>query len=151
MDYELEFAKMRNTIAGFLKVISSQKDRIENLGKRLEGLNIPDPQQQLLDRYTASSIRNRNLNETPETIAYAAHLHNIKNIPAMRISECGLLSQSKMHGLSRWEAQHLLDFCELNHVKNIYEHGLDEQRAKEIVPDYDKLKSYLERKEVDGK
>ena len=138
-----EFESMRNTLANFVRVIKNQNARIETLENKLNGIPPVNKEQLLIDRFTASSMRNRTLSETPLAIAYAAHLYHVKQVPAIRISKCGLLSQSKLHGLVRWETQHLLDFCEINGVLDVYKHGLDEAKARELVPDYDKLQDYL--------
>lgn len=145
--------QMQKTVAGFVNVLKVYKQEIEALKydvKELkqfrDSLPEPNPEQQLLDRYTVSSKTNRSINEPPKVVAYAAHLYYICNVPAVRISECGILSQSKMYGLTTWDNQHLLDYCDLNHVREVYEHGLSVDEIKEIVDNYDLLQSYLSRK-----
>ena len=142
-DLEHEFTQMRNTIKGLLTVIKQQDARITTLEATLASVPTMSREEVLLDRYTTSSKVNRAVNADPEIVAFAAHLFYIKQIPAMRISESGLLSQSKMYGLSQWSKQHLLDYCEVNDVKDIYLNGLDEDKARELMPQYDLYQEYL--------
>lgn len=150
-----EFEQMRNTLMTFVQLIKKQDEyikaqdrRLVELESRLQGVVLPSPEQALLDRFTESSKHNRNLNEIPQKIALAAHLSHIKQVPNMRISECGLMSQSKLHGLGQWTSQHLMDYCTINNVLEIYENGLPDAEVKNLLPagGYDKLKAYLERK-----
>ena len=150
-----EFEQMRNTLMTFVQLLKKQDEyikeqdrRLVELESRLQGVVLPSPEQALLDRFTESSKHNRNLNEIPQKIALAAHLAHIKQVPNMRISECGLMSQSKLHGLGQWTSQHLMDYCTINNVLDIYEHGLPDAEVKNLLPagGYDKLKAYLERK-----
>lgn len=150
-----EFEQMRNTLMTFVQLIKKQDEyikaqdrRLVELESRLQGVVLPSPEQALLDRFTESSKHNRNLNEIPQKIALAAHLSHIKQVPNMRISECGLMSQSKLHGLGQWTSQHLMDYCTINNVLEIYENGLPDAEVKTLLPagGYDKLKAYLERK-----
>ena len=138
-----EFASMRNTIKGLLYVIKKQDARLITLEATMASVPTMSREEVLLDRYTASSKTNRAVNADPRTVAFAAHLFYIKQLPAMRISESGLLSQSKMHGLSQWSKQHLLDFCDINSVKDVYLDGLDEVEAKELMPNYDLYQAYM--------
>ena len=150
-----EFEQMRNTLMTFVQLLKKQDEyikeqdrRLVELESRLQGVVLPSPEQALLDRFTESSKHNRNLNEIPQKIALAAHLAHIKQVPNMRISECGLMSQSKLHGLGQWTSQHLMDYCTINNVLEIYENGLPDAEVKTLLPagGYDKLKAYLERK-----
>ena len=150
-----EFEQMRNTLMTFVQLLKKQDEyikeqdrRLVELESRLQGVILPSPEQALLDRFTESSKHNRNLNEIPQKIALAAHLSHIKQVPNMRISECGLMSQSKLHGLGQWTSQHLMDYCTINNVLEIYENGLPDAEIKNLLPagGYDKLKAYLERK-----
>lgn len=143
-----EFSKMRHTLGLYLEVIKNQGERITELESKLVGVVLPSPEQALLDRYTESSKHNRNLNEVPQRIALAAHLSRIKQVPNMRITECGLMSQSKLHGLSKWDSQHLVDYCTLNNVLDIYQNGLPDAELKALLPSggYEKLKAYLARR-----
>ena len=150
-----EFEQMRNTLMTFVQLIKKQDEHIKaqdrrlvELESRLQGVVLLSPEQALLDRFTESSKHNRNLNEIPQKIALAAHLSHIKQVPNMRISECGLMSQSKLHGLGQWTSQHLMDYCTINNVLEIYETGLPDAEVKNLLPagGYDKLKAYLERK-----
>ena len=150
-----EFEQMRNTLMTFVQLLKKQDEyikeqdrRLVELESRLQGVVLPSPEQALLDRFTESSKHNRNLNEIPQKIALAAHLSHIKQVPNMRISECGLMSQSKLHGLGQWTSQHLMDYCTINNVLEIYENGLPDAEVKTLLPagGYDKLKAYLERK-----
>ena len=150
-----EFEQMRNTLMTFVQLLKKQDEyikeqdrRLVELESRLQGVVLPSPEQALLDRFTESSKHNRNLNEIPQKIALAAHLSHIKQVPNMRISECGLMSQSKLHGLGQWTSQHLMDYCTINNVLEIYENGLPDAEVKNLLPagGYDKFKAYLERK-----
>lgn len=138
-----ELANMRSTMAKFIQLIKQQDERIKVLEMKLADTPLKTPEQVLLDRYTASSLRNRNLNADPKAVAFAAHLYHIKQVPAMHISKQGLLSQSKMHGLSAWDNQHLTDFCELNGVTDIYQHGVSDTEAKGLMTDWAGMKDYL--------
>ena len=140
-----EFASMRNTIKGLLYVIKKHDARITTLEATLASVPTMSREEVLLDRYTASSKTNRAVNADPKVVAFAAHLFYIKQLPAMRISESGLLSQSKMHGLSQWSKQHLLDFCDIHSVKSVYLDGLDEAKAEELMPNYELFQAYIDK------
>jgi len=151
-----ELASMRGTLSNFIQLIKQQSERISELDERiqvlemkLEGTPLKTPGQILLDRYTASSLKNRNLNADPKAVALAAHLYHIKQVPAVRISSYGLLSQSKMHGLTSWDNQHLMDFCELNGVSNIYQNGLSDRDASMLMIDYTGMQDYLDSRTDD--
>lgn len=144
-----EFASMRNSLAKFIQLIKQQDERIKVLEMKLADTPLKTPEQVLLDRYTASSLKNRNLNADPKVVAFAAHLYHIKQVPAVRISSYGLLSQSKMHGLSTWDNQHLIDFCELNGVTDIYQNGLSDRDASMLMTDWAGMKDYLDSRTDD--
>lgn len=141
-----EFANMRKTLAQFVQLIKQQDERIKVLETKLEQVPALTNEQVLLDRYTLSSKTNRNLDADPRIVALSAHLYYIKQIPAVRISKSGLLSQSKMHGLTSWDKQHLLDFCELNSVSDIYLNGLPDDEVKAMMSNPDFFQEYLDRK-----
>ena len=145
-DLSQEFASMRNTLAKFVQMIKQQNERIGVLEAKLEQVPQLTGEQVLLDRYTASSLKNRNLDADAKVIALCAHLYYIKQIPAVRISKSGLLSQSKMHGLTSWDNQHLIDFCELNGVSHIYLNGLPLDEVKTMMSNPDFYQEYLDRK-----
>ena len=145
-----ELASMRNTLAQFVQVIKRQDERIQVLESKLEQVPQLTPEQVLLDRYTASSLKNRTLNADPKAVALAAHLYYIKQVPSVRISSYGLLSQSKMHGLSTWDNQHLTDFCELNGVTDIYKNGLSDRDASMLM-DWAGMEDYLDSRTDDPK
>lgn len=132
-DLVQEFASMRNTMAKFIQLIKQQDDRIQVLEAKLEQVPQLTGEQVLLDRYTLSSQTNRTLDADAKVIALSAHLYYIKQVPAVRISKSGLLSQSKMHGLTSWDKQHLIDFCELNGVSDIYLNGLPPDDVKAMM------------------
>ena len=144
-----EIAGMRNTLAKFIQLIKQQDGRLRVLEAKTADVEVKTEQQRLLDRYTASSQRHRNLNADPKAIAYAAHLYHIRQVPAVQISTHGLLSQSKMHGLSTWDNQHLTDFCELNGVIDIYRDGVSDAEAKRLMTEtgWADMKNYLSRRE----
>ena len=146
-------ANMRTTLAQFVQVIKQQDERIKVLEMKLVDTPLKTPEQILLDRYTASSQTNRNLNADSKAIAFAAHLYYIKQVPAVRISKSGLLSQSKMHGLSTWDNQHLMDFCELNVVTDIYQNGVSDTAAKGLMTEtgWAGMKDYLDSRADDPK
>ena len=144
-----EFASIRNTMAKFIQLIKQQDERIKVLEMKLADTPLKTPEQVLLDRYTASSLGNRNLNADPKAVAFAAHLYHIKQVPAVRISSYGLLSQSKMHGLSTWDNQHLIDFCELNGVTDIYQNGVSDTEAKGLMTDWAGMRDYLDSRTDD--
>lgn len=133
-----DFANMRNTMAKFIQLIKQQDERIKVLEMKLADTPLKTPEQILLDRYTMSSQTNRTLDADAKVIALSAHLYYIKQVPAVRISKSGLLSQSKMHGLTSWDKQHLIDFCELNGVSDIYLNGLppDDVKAMMTNPEF---------------
>lgn len=150
---------MRKTLTNFVALIkqqntkiNEQNDRIAILENKLDGIDLPNPEQIIIDRFTESSKHNRSVNEIPKRIALAAHLSRIKQIPNMRIAECGLMSSSKLHGLGQWDNQHLLDFCTLNHVMDIYREGLPDAEVKRLLPDdgYKKLMAYIEHRNTSG-
>ena len=138
-----EFASMRNTMAKFIQLIKQQDGRLRVLEMKLADTPVKTPEQVLLDRYTLSSQTNRNLNADPKVVAFAAHLYYIKQVPAVRISKSGLLSQSKMHGMTSWDKQHLIDFSELNGVTDIYKNGMSDTEAKKLMTDWAGMKDYL--------
>lgn len=144
LTYEQEFASMRNTIAKFIQVIKKYDERIKVLEAKTADVQIKTQEKILLDRYTASSLNNRNLNADPKAVAFAAHLYYIKQVPAVRISNYGLLSQSKMQGLSTWDNQHLLDYCTLNDVMGVYQDGLIDEEAKSVMTDWAGMQDYLD-------
>lgn len=141
-----EFASMRNTLAQFVQAIKQQNERIGVLETKLAQLPQLTGEQVLLDRYTMSSQTNRTLDADAQVIALSAHLYYIKQVPAVRISKSGLLSQSKMHGLTSWDKQHLLDFCELNGVSDTYLNGLPLDEVKTMMSNPDFYQEYLDRK-----
>lgn len=145
-DLMQEFANMRRTLSQFVQVIKRQGERIQILEDKLGQVPQLTGEQVLLDRYTLSSQRNRNLDADAKVIALSAHLYYVKQVPAVRISKSGLLSQSKMHGLTTWDKQHLLDFCELNDVSDIYLNGLPNDEVKSYMTDPDYYQEYLDRK-----
>ena len=51
-----------------------------------------------------------------------------------------------MHGLTSWDKQHLIDFCELNGVSDIYLHGLPLDEVKAMMANPDFYQEYLDRK-----
>lgn len=140
-----EFTRMRNTLATLIQLIKQQDERVRVLEMKLADTPLKTPEQVLLDRYTASSSKNRNINADPKVVAFAAHLYHIRQVPAMRISSYGLLSQSKMHGLATWHNQHLTDFCELNGVSDVYRNGVSDTEAKRIMTEtgWADMKNYL--------
>lgn len=144
-----ELASMRNTMAKFIQLIKQQDERIKFLEMKMADTPLKTPEQILLDRYTASSKTNRSLNADPKAVAFAAHLYHIKQVPAVRISTHGLLSQSKMHGLSTWDNQHLIDFCELNGVTDIYQNGLSDRDASMLMTNWAGMKDYLDSRTDD--
>lgn len=137
-----ELDSLKNTITNLVALIKKHDERIRELEDKAATPTTP-AEPSLLDRYTISSTKNRTVNANPKAIAYAAHLYYIKNIPASRISKHGLLSQSKMHGLSTWDRQYLLDYCELNGVMDIYNNGVSDELATQLVADYNGLKAYI--------
>lgn len=145
-DLMQEFASMRNTIASLVQLIKKYDERVKVLEAKTADMPVRTPEQVLLDRYTASSKTNRNLNADPKVVAFAAHLYHIKQVPAVRISSYGLLSQSKMHGLSTWDNQHLMDFCELNDVADIYQNGVSDRDASMLMDDWAGMKGYLDNR-----
>lgn len=138
-----ELDSLKNTITNLVALIKKQDNRICTLENTTADLQTKLNEQPLLERYTIHSTKNRTVNANPKAIAYAAHLYYIKNIPASRISKHGLLSQSKMHGLSTWDRQYLLDYCELNGVMDIYNSGVSDELATQLVADYNGLKAYI--------
>lgn len=138
-----ELDSLKNTITNLVSLIKKQDNRIHTLEDMTTKLQTKLNEQPLLERYTIHSTKNRAVNANPKAIAYAAHLYYIKNIPASRISKHGLLSQSKMHGLSTWDRQYLLDYCELNGVMDIYNNGVSDELATQLVADYNGLKAYI--------
>ena len=144
-----DFANMRNTLAKFIQLIKQQDERVRVLEMKLADTPLKTPEQILLDRYTMSSQTNRTLDADAKVIALSAHLYYIKQVPAVRISKSGLLSQSKMHGLTSWDNQHLIDFCELNGVSDIYKNGVSDTEAKGLMADWAGMRDYLDSRAND--
>jgi len=138
-----ELDSLKNTITNLVALVKKYDERIRSLENTTAELQTKLSEQPLLDRYTVHSTKNRTVNASPKAIAYAAHLYYIKHIPASRISKHGLLSQSKMHGLSTWDRQYLLDYCELNNVLDVYNNGVSDELAMQLVADYKGLNEYI--------
>lgn len=143
-----ELLAMRQTIGKLTEVIRRQNERISKLESKCEHMPTLTHEQVLLDRFTMSSQRNRSVEADAKVIALSAHLYYIKQVPAVRISKSGLLSQSKMHGLTSWDKQHLLDFCELNSVTDIYQNGLPDSEVKAMMSSPEVYQEYLDKNNI---
>lgn len=136
-----EIAAMRQTIALFTELMRKQDSRLTALESKFTE-HVPESLS-LLPRFALSSERNSRINLPPRVIAYASHLRFIKNVPGIQLVEHGLISLSRMRSLNAWDKQHLLDYCEINNVLDVYEHGLPDDEARELVPDWEGLQAYL--------
>lgn len=153
--YLLPIAKdvdeMRNTVASFLELIKALTNKIELQDAYIKELqdklaNVPsvDYDKLRLTRFQESSKRNRNIDAPPEVVAFCLYLLTAKQIPAARLANSGLLTNSRANGLAQWEAQHAADYVAINNVEDIYTHGLTPAQARTITPNYDVIKPFLE-------
>lgn len=136
-----EFENMRNTLQKFTELIKQQHDTVLKQGGRIAALEakladvvFPTHEQALAKRYADSKRRNRTITALPQEIALAAHFIRVKHLPNMAVARTHLLSPNKLQGLKNWETQHLMDYCELHNVADIYEHGLDDGEIQKLLP-----------------
>lgn len=139
-----ELASMRATLAQFIQLIKQMDERIKTVEQKLVDLPVLSEHEKTITRFTASSTINRAINATPQAIAYAGHLYHVLNVPALRIYKYGILPQSKMHGLTTWDKQHLLDYCYVNDVMDIYEKGLPLNDVVKLTDMAQELFTYLD-------
>jgi len=60
----------------------------------------------------------------------------VRDIPARRLYDNGIMSQSKVVGLAKWSASYVLDFAELHGLTALLKHGeTDMARLAEIITD----------------
>lgn len=144
----LSLASMGKTLATFVEVIKYHNARLDGLEAKLAeppetNATASTQPQNVAERYLSSCQRNRRMIAAPVAIAYAAHLHFIKRVPAKRIIQHGVLSQFHMYTLRAWETQHLLDYCEVHGVSHVYHQGLPESEAKKYTKDWEGLCAYI--------
>ena len=78
----------------------------------------------------------RRIRAEPALVCLCAHLMYARDIPARRLYDNGIMSQSKVIGLAKWSASYALDFAELHGLTGLLKHGeTDEARLAEIITD----------------
>ena len=78
----------------------------------------------------------RRIRAEPALVCLCAHLMYVRDIPARRLYDNGIMSQSKVIGLAKWSASYALDFAELHGLTGLLKHGeTDEARLAEIITD----------------
>lgn len=119
-------------------------DRIKDLEYLADMDKLDVSQDVALARYTDNARKYRKVSAPPEVIAQAAHLYYIKGVPGIHIVECGLITQSKFYAILKWSKTHLMDYCRVNDVTDIYTNGLPEARFAELAPNSEIVKHYLD-------
>lgn len=76
----------------------------------------------------------RRIRAEPALVCLCAHLMYARDIPARRLYDNGIMSQSKVVGLAKWSASYALDFAELHGMTGLLKHGeTDEARLAAIT------------------
>ena len=76
----------------------------------------------------------RRIRAEPALVCLCAHLMYVRDIPARRLYDNGVMSQSKVIGLAKWSASYALDFAELHGLTGMLKHGeTDEARLAAIT------------------
>lgn len=78
----------------------------------------------------------RRVRAEPALVCLCAHLMYVRDIPARRLYDNGIMSQSKVIGLAKWSASYAMDFAELHGLTGLLKHGeTDMARLAEIITD----------------
>ena len=78
----------------------------------------------------------RRIRAEPALVCLCAHLMYVRDIPARRLYDNGIMSQSKVIGLAKWSASYAMDFAELHGLTGLLKHGeIDMARLAEIITD----------------
>ena len=76
----------------------------------------------------------RRIRAEPALVCLCAHLMYVRDIPARRLYDNGVMSQSKVIGLAKWSASYAMDFAELHGLTGLLKHGeTDEARLAAIT------------------
>lgn len=76
----------------------------------------------------------RRIRAEPALVCLCAHLMYVRDIPARRLYDNGVMSQSKVIGLAKWSASYALDFAELHGLTGMLKYGeTDEARLAAIT------------------
>jgi hypothetical protein len=76
----------------------------------------------------------RRIRAEPALVCLCAHLMYVRDIPARRLYDNGIMSQSKVIGLAKWSASYALDFAELHGLTGLLKHGeTDPERLAAIT------------------
>ena len=76
----------------------------------------------------------RRIRAEPALVCLCAHLMYVRDIPARRLYDNGIMSQSKVIGLAKWSASYAMDFAELHGLTGLLKHGeTDEARLAAIT------------------
>lgn len=145
-----EFASMRNTLMLLVQLIKQQDERIKELEESKGDTNNAFNRVDVLQRFSESAKQYKHTKLDPWRVALVAHLSLIKQLPVATIVNTGLTSKWKLDIVLNWDTQHLLDFCVLNDVSDVYENGLPLYKLREYLPDepdvygklYDVLKDF---------
>lgn len=65
----------------------------------------------------------RRIRAEPALVCLCAHLMYVRDIPARRLYDNGVMSQSKVIGLAKWSASYAMDFAELHGLTGLLKHG----------------------------
>lgn len=80
----------------------------------------------------------RRIRAEPALVCLCAHLMYARDIPARRLYDNGIMSQSKVVGLAKWSASYAMDFAELHGLTRLLRDGeTDPERLAAIIPDPD--------------
>lgn len=139
-----ELEKMRNTLASFLMVIKQLDDRVKRL-ERSSARNLEKAERlTALERLQKSNNANRTIKAEPIAIALTAHLLS-RGATMSMIIDSELLSYSKAFAVSKWDKQHLHDYCTVNYVADVLHDGLPISEAKKIMTVTDVLKPLFKK------
>lgn len=65
----------------------------------------------------------RRIRAEPALVCLCAHLMYARDIPARRLYDNGIMSQSKVVGLAKWSASYAMDFAELHGLTRLLRDG----------------------------
>lgn len=80
----------------------------------------------------------RRIRAEPALVCLCAHLMYARDIPARRLYDNGIMSQSKVVGLAKWSASYAMDFAELHGLTRLLRNGeTDLEQLAAIISDPD--------------
>lgn len=139
-----ELEKMRNTLANFVTVIKQLDDRVKRL-ERSSARNLEKAERlNALERLQASNSDNRTIKAEPIAIALTAHLLS-RGATNTMIIDSELLTYSKVYAVSKWDKQHLHDYCTINYVADVLHDGLPISEASKLMTISKELKPLFKK------